>query len=260
VELDATKPRASGDVFPYLEDLFQGYLDERAIENINNRGWVYIKHEDWGLIHYERPPIEGEVYVFGADPGAGKIPERNKWVIMGCRIDQGPPFEIVYFRTGNMPGAHGSIDPWIAAAQDVRDRYPMVENGFAAEAGGTQRHIHEVVWPDELYIEPLNMNMSKATEVLKLQRMLRGSNRYGCMFHAPGIPILELELGEFQLALPKNHPQDSVIAFLALANRVYPYVAEEWEVPEESEPEEFWAEMIADDREVRGSTREVRVR
>ena len=263
VELEAIKPKASGDVFPYLGDLFQPELDEAAAQKSadGEPGWVYRTHPDYGLYHYEKPPEPGAVYAFGADPGAGKIPDRNKWAIIGARIDQGPPFEIVYFQAGSLPGLHGSIDPWIQASQEILARYPLMEFGYAAEAGGPQKHVHTVVWPDDLYIVPLNMNTTMATEVLKLQRMLRGkAPKYGCMFHMPGVAMAEIELAEFTLAMKKSDPQDVVVAFLALANRVYPWVAQEWEVAEpEEEPDDFW-ETLEITRDVRDSYREVRGR
>ena len=262
VELEATKPKAGGDVFPFLEDLFVSQLDELAVEMVEDEepGWVYKTHQDYGLYHYEKPPEKDAVYAFGADPGAGKLPGRNKWVIIGARIDQGPPYEIVYFRAGSLPGAHGSIDPWIQASKDILQRYPMLQFGYAAEAGGPQRHVHTVVWPDDLYIVPLNMNQTIATEVLKLQRMLMGTERYGCMFHMPGVAMAEIEMGEFTLAMKKTDPQDVVIAFLALANRVYPFVSQEWETEEpHEEPEEYW-ESYEIHRDVRDYHREVRGR
>ena len=136
----------------------------------------------------------------------------------------------------------------------------MLQFGYAAEAGGPQRHVHTVVWPDDLYIVPLNMNQTIATEVLKLQRMLMGTERYGCMFHMPGVAMAEIEMGEFTLAMKKTDPQDVVIAFLALANRVYPFVSQEWETEEpHEEPEEYW-ESYEIHRDVRDYHREVRGR
>jgi len=262
VELEAVKPAASGDVFPYLEDLFVGQLDELAVEAVENEepGFVYETHPDWGLWHYEKPAEPGGVYAFGSDPGAGKIPDRNKWVIVGARIDLGPPFEIVYFRTGNIPGQHGSIDPWIAAAKDALSKYPMLEGDFAVESGGTQKHVHTVVWPDDLFVFPLNMGSDVATEVMKLQRMLRGSNRYGCMFHAPGIAMMELEMAEFKLKLPKDRPQDVVMAMLCLANRTYRWVASEFEKPAPVEDDDDIIKTFEFFRESRDSRREVRYR
>jgi len=263
VELEAAKPKASGDVFPYLEDLFLPQLDDLAVKMVEDKvpGWVYKTHQDYGLYHYEKPAEKDGVYVFGADPGAGKLPGRNKWVIIGARIDNGPPFEVVYFHAGSLPGKHGSIDPWIQASQYVLEKYNILQHGYAAEAGGPQRHVHTVVWPDDLYIIPLNMNQTMATEVLKLQRMLIGSDRYGCMFHMPGVAMAEIELAEFKLSMKKTDPQDVVVAMLALANRAYPWVAEEWEKAEDELPErdDFW-ESLEIRRDIRDFGREVRRR
>lgn len=262
VELNATKPAASGDVFPHLEDLFQPHLDEEAQIAIDEQGqgWVYETHKDWGVWHYEKPPEKGAVYAFGSDPGAGKIPDRNKWVIIGVRIDKGPPFELVYFRAGNLPGLHGSIDPWIMAAKDALSKYPILEGDFAVESGGTQKHVQRVVWPDDLFVFPLNMGADMATEVLKLQRMLRGSQNYSCMIHSPGIAMMELELAEFKLKLPKNHPQDVVMALLCLGNRIYRWVADEFEQPAPPTNEEEYVETFDFYREARDGGRETRYR
>jgi len=262
VELEAARPPAGGDVFPYLETFFSGELLQEAIERVakNEPGWVVKTHEEIGLYHYEKPPEEGASYMFALDPGAGIMPKRNKWVLMGVRVDRGPhngqgPFEIVYIQAGNFRGAHGSPSPWIAAAKDVRSRYPIAHGMFGVESSGVQKNTHQVVWPDDLVLVPIMLNNVMMTLIIEAQRTVGAD-----MWSVPDCPMFSDEMSEFSYKMDKNAPQDFPSAFLILNHLVYPLVHERWEIPEEDDWEEWRPEELEGGREVRESMREVRVR
>jgi len=258
VEMDAERPRAVGDVFvqDHLDNLFDNSLTETAVAAVEEEapGWKFIKHEEYGLVHYEKPPEQGAAYAVGGDPGTGRVPNRNKWCNIVARIDA-RPFEIVYFHVGNVSRVgQGSIRPWIADCKYILQRYPMPEGHFAAEAGGTQKNVHEVVWPEDLQIVPLNMNVIKPTLIMQAQLLLQSG-----LFVSPLISLLEQELSGYQI-LDKKLPQDTVMALLALTNVVWPYVADMFQMPEPKEEEEYWEEPEYFFREVRDRRREVRTR
>ena len=265
VEMKATKPIAVGDVFTagHMQELFDGHLDEEVIAAVleGKAGWHWDMHEDFGLVRYAKPAETNVVdhipkpaiYAVGGDPGTGRVPKRNKWVNIAVRLEP-RPFEIVYMRTGNLTRRdQGSIDPWIADCKWILRNYPMPEGHFAAEAGGTQKNVHQVVWPENLRIVPLNMGTIKAQLVMQAQLMLRRN-----MFVSPNIGLLERELLGYQLS-DRKLDQDFVMAFLAVVYVVWPYVADEFQLVEHTEEEDFW-EWEEYTREVRDTGREVRYR
>jgi hypothetical protein len=266
VEMRATKPIAVGDVFTgeHMRNLFDGGLEEEAIQRAlaGAAGWNWAMHEDFGLVHYARPretyvvdrTERQAVYAAGADPGTGRVPKRNKWVNMVVRIEP-RPFEISYMKCGNLRRRdQGSIEPWIADAKWILKNYPMPEGHFAAEAGGPQKNVHQVVWPENLSIVPLNMNSMKAQLVMQAQLMLRRG-----MFTSPNIGMLERELLGYQLN-DRKLDQDFVVAFLAAVYVVWPYVADEFELVEQDEEEDDYWDFEMFTREVRDTGREVRYR
>lgn len=260
-ELDAMRPPASGDVFPHLESLFSGDLLAEAVQNVaeDEPGWVVHTHEEIGLYHYEKPVEEGATYAFALDPGTGVLPGRNKWVLMGARIDQGPnsdppvPFEIVYFRAGNLPGQHGSPDPWIHAAKDVRSRYPIPFGMFATESSGVQKNTHWVVWRDDLVLTPIYLNNVLMTLIIQAQRTVGAD-----MWWAPDCQMFSDEMSEFRYDMKKTDPQDTVSCFVILNHLLYPFVKDRWEAPRE--PEEAVPGHYVVGREARDGQREVRIR
>ena len=258
VEMMAERPKAIGDVFvqEHLDNLFDEDLETEALAATEERekGWKYIRHHDYDLVHYRKPPEKDALYAAGGDPGTGRVPHRNKWVNLVARIDR-RPFEIVYACTGNLSRwGQGSIRPWIADCQHILKTYPMMEGHFAAEAGATQRHVHEVVWPDDLLIVPLNMGSIKTTLAMKAQLMLEAS-----MFVAPPIQMMEQELAGYQFT-DKKLDQDWVMAFLALVFVVWPHVADEFDLSEEEDDEDEFYDHYDADRDTRLSEREVRLR
>lgn len=258
VEMDAERPRAIGDVFvqDHLDNLFDNTLTQEAVAAAEDEtpGWIWTKHDEYGLVHYQKPPERDGVYAGGGDPGTGRIPHRNKWVNFVIRIDR-QPFEIVYFRTGNISrSGQGSIRPWIADCKHILRTYRMPEGHFAAEAGGTQKNVHEVVWPEDLLIVPLNMNMVKAQIIMQAQLMLGDG-----LFVSPLISLLEQELSGYQI-LDKKLAQDTVMALLAVVNVVWPYVADRYQLPDEDNDDGYWEDPSYFYREVRDRAREVRTR
>jgi hypothetical protein len=176
------------------------------------------------------------------------------WANMVARIDQGPPFEIVYVNMGNLTAqGQGSIRPWIMDAKEILNSYRMPFGHFAAEATGTQKGVHEVVWPEDLIIVPLSMTTCKPTLILQAQLMLGAS-----MFVSPLIHLLEQELSGYVL-LDKKIQQDLVMAFLSLVSVVWPYVADRFVTYDDEEEAENEALAIAG-REVRDVSRGYRER
>lgn len=259
VEMLAERPRAVGDVFvqDHLDNLFDEDLKEEALlaveEKANN--WLYQTYGEYGLVRYQKPAVKGGTYAAGGDPGTGRVPHRNKWVNLVARIDR-RPFEIVYARTGNLSRrGQGSIKPWIADCQHILGHYRMPEGHFAAEAGGPQKNVHEVVWPDNLLIAPLNMNLIKPTLIMQTQLMLQAG-----LFVSPHIGLLEQELAAYQLQ-DRRLDQDFVMALLALAYVIWPYVADEFQLEDQETDEiEHWDTQDLHTREVRSTIREVRRR
>ena len=257
VEMEADKPKATGDVFTsdHTMLLFDGDLDFQAIEAVdaNKEGWIWQMHQEYGLVRYAKPAEPGAVYVVGGDPGAGRVPHRNKWVNIVARLSP-RPFEICYFNTGNLTLAgQGSIDPWIADAQWILRSYPMMEGGFAAEAGGTQKNVHQVVWPENLKIVPLSMAHMKAQLIMQAQLMLQRG-----MYVSPNIALLERELLSYDHN-DRKLDQDTVMAFLALTFVVWPHVSDEFQNEWHEDEEETW-ETLDVQREARDQGREIRVR
>lgn len=259
VEMLATRPIAVGDVFTteHMAGFLDSGLDEAAIVAIedNEPGWDWQVHTDYGVVRYAKPPEPNAVYVAGADPGTGRVPHRNKWVNLVFRL-QPRPFELVYVGTGQLGRTgQGSIEPWIFDAKRILATYRIPEHHYAAEAGGPQKNVHQVVWPDDLRIIPLNMNTLKATLVMQAQLMLRRA-----MFVSPNINLLEQEMLGYKLD-DRRLSQDFVMAFLAAVFVMWPYVAEELEWLEATNNETETLEGAARrGREIRMRQREIRRR
>jgi hypothetical protein len=259
VELGAMRPPASGDIFPTLLNFFSDDLLKEAIRAVENEetGWVLEMHDKHGLIHYEKPVDRQGAYMFGLDPGSGQYPHRNKWVLLGVRVDQNPnngnQFEIVYIRTGNHPGEHGP-DPWIAAAKDVRSRYPIQDDGFGAESSGVQKNTHHLVWGDDLVMQPIYLNNVVHTLVIEAQRTVNAD-----MWTAPYAAMFDNEMSEAKLAelRDKKKANDFFSAFLVLNHLVYPIVHDRWEIQEVKKEYEEQIVVGSGGREVR-SSRKVR--
>lgn len=257
VETEAQRPIAVGEVFPNLDTFFDGELDAEVLKAIRDGkdGYTYDVDENYGLVRYRKPAQPGYVFAFGSDPGTGRIPKRNKWVILGACLNT-RPFEIVYIDCGNFTYAQqGDINWWIVAAKRALQLYPMPEGHFAAEAGATQKNVHQVVWPDNLVITPLVMNTIKATLVMQAQLMI-GRN----MIVSPGCGLFESEMLSYKLD-DKKIDQDFVMAFLSLVSVLWPYVADEFTLPGEEEDEDldYW-EVTGTGRDVRDSGRLIRSR
>lgn len=263
VELEAAKPPAGGDVFPYMDTFFNAGLLEDAIRRVAKRepGWVVKTTEEIGLYHYEKPPEAGATYMFALDPGSGIMPKRNKWVLVGARVDRGPhnesgPFEIVYIQVGNFPGAHGTPEPWIAAAKDVRGRYPIPFGKFGVESSGVQKNTHQVVWPDDLVLTPVFLNNVMMTLIIEAQRTIGAD-----MWHCPDCSMFADEMSEYCYKMDPKAPQDFPSAFLILNHLVYPLVHERWAIEDPEEDWEDWAPYYEEGgREVRDVIREYRIR
>jgi len=263
VELEAQRPPASGDVFTNLDSFFVGDLLTEAVEAVaeGKKGWKVKTTEEIGLWWYEKPVDPKGAYVFALDPGSGVMPHRNKWVLLGARVDRGPystpavPWEIVYIRAGNFPGQHGSPDPWIHAAKDVLGRYPIPEGFFGTESSGVQKNTHQVVWQDDLTLTPFFLNNIVMTLIIEAQRTVNAN-----LWAVPDCQMFDDEMSEFSYKMDKKAPQDFASCFLILNHLVYPFVADRWELeePEAAEDEE-WEEFVIG-REVRDMGREVRVR
>lgn len=259
VEMFAERPLISGGVFSaqHVDNLSDEELDHRALEGVERgeQGWKYVKHPEHGLISYREPPDKKTAYAAGTDPGTGKLPGRNSWVLMWCRLD-GPPFRIVGLECGNLTWrGQGSLDPWIATVKEMITLYRFPEGHVAAEATGPQKGVHEVIWPENLEVLPLNMSSIKATLIMQAQLMLSRD-----MFVGPFIDLLHQQLIAYQYN-DRKLDQDFVMAFLSLVAVVWPYVEDQFEleIEEEGEGEDFWeAEEIY--REVRDYAREIRQR
>jgi len=231
VELGAERPPASGDIFPDLRGFFSDELIRLAIkaQEEGEPGWVLEMHAKHGLIHYEKPVDPQGSYVFALDPGSGQYPHRNKWVLIGARVDKNPnngnQFEIVYIRTGNHPGQSGP-DYWIAAAQDVKTRYPIMQGLFGVESSGVQKNTHTVVWGDDLILEPFMMNNVVHTLVIQAQREVGAD-----MWLSPFCTMFDNELSEATLEDLRDAKvrNDFLSAFLILCALVYPIVHDRWE-------------------------------
>jgi len=258
VEMFAQRPLISGGVFSaaYLNALADEELDRKAREAVEQDvpGWKYIKHPEWGLVNYREPAEKGVAYAAGTDPGTGKLPNRNCWVLLWCRLD-GPPFKIVGLESGNLSWkGQGTLAPWIAAVKEMMALYRFPEGHIAAEASGPQKGVHEVVWPDELEIVPLIMSTIKPTLIMQAQLMLSRS-----MFVRPMIDMLHTQLIAYEYA-DKKLDQDFVMAFLALVAVVWPYVEDRFELQEvEPDEETYWTSSEAQ-RDIRDLSRESRER
>jgi intein/homing endonuclease len=258
VEMFAERPLISGGVFSarHVDNLSDESIDQLAIESSQKLipGWRYIKHPEHGLISYREPAEKGMAYAAGTDPGTGKLPGRNSWVLMWCKLD-GPPFKIVGVESGNLTWrGQGSLDPWIATVKEMLALYRFPEGHVAAEATGPQKGVHEVIWPDQLEIVPLNMSSIKPTLIMQAQLMLSRN-----MFVGPFVDLLHQQLIAYQYN-DRKLDQDFVMAFLSLVSVVWPYVEDQFELDDDdSEESDFWeAEEIH--REVRDYGREIRVR
>ncbi len=257
VEMLATRPIAVGDIFTgeHLATLLDGDLDAAAIQAMEEEQpfWRWQQHSDYGVVWYAKPPEKQAVYVASGDPGAGRVPHRNKWVNMVWRIDR-RPFELVYMHTGNLSReGQGSIFPWIMDCKRILRTYRVAEGHFAAEAGGPQKNVHQVVWPEELRIIPLNMNSIKATLIMEAQLILRSG-----LLVAPNIALLEQEMLAYKLE-DRKLAQDFVMAMLAAVYVIWPYVAEEFELEGEEEETEHYV-LYSQGRDVRDVLRDMRFR
>ena len=258
VEMFAKRPLISGGVFSalHLQNLSDEDIDREVMEKVaeEEEGWVYQKHPEYGLYRYRQPSKKRMAHAAGTDPGTGKLPRRNSWVIIWCELD-GPPFRIVGLESGNLSWrGQGSLDPWIIAMKDMKRAYRFPEGHIAAEATGPQKGVHEVIWPDDLEVIPLNMSSIKATLIMQAQLML-GRN----MFVGPCIELLENQLIAYEHN-DKKLDQDFVMALLALVSVVWQYVEEQFELEDKKEEEPQTWESTSFHREVRDYHREIRTR
>lgn len=252
VEMYAERPIISGGVFSALHT--DNMADEDIAMNAADQheagipGWSFVKHQEHGLIDYTEPAEPSMAYAAGTDPGTGKIPNRNSWVIIWCRLD-GPPFRIVGLKCGNFKwSAQGTLDPWIAAMKTMIQSYHFPMGHVATEATGPQKGVAEVVYRDNLEVYPLNMSTQKATLIMQAQLMLSRS-----MFVGPHIELLVNQLIAYEHADRKLN-QDFVMAFLSLVAVVWPYVEEEFRPPE---TDHDWIEQYQQNlgREIRDGSR-----
>jgi hypothetical protein len=232
VEMLAERPTIAGGVFNAtdVDSLHDQAIDDEACAAVaqGTIGWVYEKHPDFGLYRYREPARKRMAYAAGTDPGTGKLPNRNSWAIVWCEL-QGPPFKIVGLESGNVTWkGQGSLDPWIVAMKSMLATYTFPRGHVAAEASGPQKGVHEVVWPEDLEVIPLNMANIKPTLIMQAQLMLGRS-----MFVGPYIDMLSNQLISYEHA-DKKLDQDFVMAFLSLVYIVWPYVEDQFTQAEDA--------------------------
>jgi hypothetical protein len=254
VEMLAERPTIAGGVFNAnaVDTLHDQDIDDEACAAVAHGipGWVYEKHPDFGLYRYREPKKTRTAYAAGTDPGTGKLPNRNSWAIIWCELN-GPPFKIVGLESGNVTWrGQGSLEPWIAAMKNMLASYTFPRGHVAAEASGPQKGVHEVVWPEDLEVIPLNMANIKATLIMQAQLMLERG-----MFVGPYIDMLSNQLISYEHA-DKKLDQDFAMAFLSLVYVIWPYVEEQF-VMRDTEPRLAVARKttVLGPREIRDSGR-----
>jgi hypothetical protein len=130
--------------------------------------------------------------------------------------------------------------------------YTFPRGHVAAEASGPQKGVHEVVWPEDLEVIPLNMANIKATLIMQAQLMLERS-----MFVGPYIDMLSNQLISYEHA-DKKLDQDFVMAFLSLVYVVWPYVEDQFTVREDPRPIISRQSIPVGGREIRDTSRGAR--
>ena len=257
VEMYAERPLISGGVFSatHIDNLSDESIDVQAQVAAEQGlpGWTYLKHEEHGLLSFREPAQANMAYAAGTDPGTGKIPRRNSWVIFVAEL-AGPPFKIVALECGNLGWrGQGTLDPWITAMKTIMTLYKFPRGHIASEATGPQKGVHQVVYGEDVEVMPLNMSSIKPSLIMQAQLMLSRD-----MFTGPNIDLLATQLIAYEHN-DRKLDQDFVMAFLALVFVLWPYVEDEFETEPEKDADDWdWRGTTELHREVRDYSREVR--
>jgi hypothetical protein len=230
VEMLAMRPTNLGNFF---QNVIGPCVEAEAVERAESAqndgvpGYIVNRHISYGVYHYQLPVDPTHHYVFGADPGSGIAPERNKWAIVGYDISV-QPIRMVYFRMGHIsPRARGDWTIFWAILREISNTYPVWPGDIFIETTGPQRGMAQLAMPEDVRVTPVAFTTQKI-ELLNWLRQLLSARK----LKWPNIAQLIIEHGNYDLP-DKDLNQDIVMANLCAAGALRHYANElDYEVNE----------------------------
>jgi len=248
VEMNADWPSDVGNIFSgrgLMRCLDPNALAEtlRAYED-DIPGYMVRNHLEHGIFMYQEPSQRGHVYVIGADPGSGMIPDRNKWCIVTFDMSV-TPFRMTYFEVGNVDHRQrGSFSLFWNRLRYCRDYYPGLPGDVWVESTGPQRGMNELAMPEDVRVTAVSLQTTKLILVNKWAALIdRG------MLSWPDISIWTNEHSAYNI--PDDQlDQDCVMAGICAGGAMWQYVDIDYQ-PREVEYAEAYPEDVVFDRNAR---------
>jgi hypothetical protein len=237
VEMLAKRPANLGSVFE-AQVIKRARDDEalplcRQMVHDETPGWTLESHAEYGIFRYYVPPIHGHLHVFGSDPGSGKAPGRNKWVILIFDITE-LPCRLVGFEMGYLsPRQTGNYMGYIQRIKDLTQMYPTAPGDVWVESTGPQKGMVQVAWPEGVTVTPVEFQASKLIYINFARQLM--ASRY---IRFPAIQQLLIELGNYDYQ-DKELNQDCVMALICAAGGIWQYhQPDAWQPPSEDSGDE----------------------
>lgn len=173
VELEGYLPESGAGIF-------SSYAVGRAVERWKARGATFTaRPENWkehvdysvyGPWLYLEEPNKMWNYIISADPGMGKIPNRNAWAIVVHGVHKTDQrVRIFGFRWGNVPGVDTDISyrPFLNALDQMIHLFPNPIVAF--DAGGQQEGLLEsAVFQGITNIYPVKLSQKSKASVINV--------------------------------------------------------------------------------------------
>lgn len=246
VELYALEPMGQGNWFAAgkLRQCRNPKLDELNRAKRHEPGYDW---QEWmgHVVRWSLPYEAGYKYVLGADPGTGRVPDRDSWNVQVWRFKLDRPLaELVYWQWGNIIKIQGSWAPFMECLDEARRRYRIHRDDCIVGVGGQEAGILEATYGAGQAVSAVSMTGHYKPTLANYARELTG-HIYARW--PEELRDLTVQLSNWQI-LDKQLVQDTVMAFFAASFRLYHYfhgflVAREQEMIEQPATyyENYWA-------------------
>ena len=243
VELYAMEPMGQGNWFAVgkLRLCRSRKLDELNRQHRNQSDYDF---EEWmgHLVAWSLPWEKGYKYVLGADPGTGRVPDRDSWNIQVWRFKLDRPLaELVFWRWGNVIKVQGTWTPFLDVLDEARRRYHIPREDAVVGVGGQEAGILEAAYGNNREVSAVSMAGSNKMTLANYARELTG-NLY--VRWPDELRALSVQMSNWA-PQDKLLTQDTVMAFIAASFRLYHYfygflVAKEQEQAQEEQKSTFY--------------------
>jgi len=222
VELYALEPMGLGSWF--LASKVRACTSKELSElNEANRHLHDYDYHAWlgHVTQWSLPYKPGYKYVIGADPGTGKVPDRDSWNVQVWRFRYEEPIaKLVSWAWGNIGRATGSWQPFLNTLQLAKSRYLVQPDDVIIGVAGPELGIIEAAYGSGNQV---------STFVLSQQSKFLAAN-YARELVGNGLVSWPEDLTDFSIQLSNWDPddrelnQDAVMAFFAASYKLYYYL------------------------------------